>query len=202
MELKSKNYVFRIGNGENFNNSGYHNYLWGISSENKGLFTILKKIKKGDILWFSTKKGTKYDGKVIAVAEFDYFLNRDDDENLKIKYSNQHNGWKGDKNWNILIFFKNLYDIRKQDIKVIFSSSLTLFTYETYVAQCIKREKKYENLELHYENIKFYSNPYSDVNKEKILLMEKINEQEKNIQKLEEIIEINNKKLRDVMTRF
>lgn len=195
MISKQKNYIFRVGDGENFENSGYDNNLWGISSDNKCSLSLLKKFNKGDIIWFSTTKGTKYNGKIIAVAEYDNFLDRDKDENKKKKYCNENIGWKGDINWNILIFVKNLYDIRHLDIKVVFACSLSLFTYESYIKQRNKKEKAYENLETHYKNIKYYCKLYSDENKEKKLLTDKI-------EKLEQIIEINDKKIRDVMTSF
>ena len=195
MQYKPKNYIFRVGDGENFENSVYNNNLWGFSSDNKCSLSLLKKFNKGDIIWFSTTKGTKYNGKVIAVAEYDNFLDRDKDENKKKKYCNENIGWKGNINWNILIFVKKLYDIRHLDIKVVFACSLSLFTYESYIKQRNKKEKAYENLETHYKNIKYYCKLYSDENKEKKLLTDKI-------EKLEEIIGINDKKMRDVMTRF
>jgi len=158
-------------------------------------YHYLKNLIKVTLYGFQLQKGTKYNGKIIAVAEYDYYLDRDKDENLKKKYCNENIGWKGDINWNILIFVKNLYDIRHLDIKVVFACSLSLFTYESYIKQRNKKKKAYENLETHYKNIKYYCKLYSDENKEKMLLNDKI-------KKLEEIIGINDKKMRDVMTSF
>ena len=62
--------------------------------------SIVKKIKKGDILWFMTSK--KYEGKVIGMSEYCEFYDRSDEPLIQINtYTNEEQNWKGDEKWDI-----------------------------------------------------------------------------------------------------
>ena len=90
------NYLFRVGDGNNFWNSS-HLCKWG--TKNKKGFN---DINKGDLMWFITANSS---GKIIAVATFDGMNKRDGggltDEEL---------GWSGDR-YDYEIDYKELYDV-------------------------------------------------------------------------------------------
>ena len=91
------NYIFRVGDGENFWNSS-HLYTWGANG-----LSGLNTITKGDRMWFVTNKSK---GKIIAVATFDS-INRRGDCTL----TDGELGWTGNCNWNYEINYKHLYDV-------------------------------------------------------------------------------------------
>ena len=91
------NYIFRVGDGENFWNSS-HLYTWGATK-----LSGLKTIKKGDRMWFVTNKSK---GKIVAVATFES-LNLRGNSTL----TDEELGWTGIGNWNYEIHYKDLYDV-------------------------------------------------------------------------------------------
>ena len=206
MENKKNHYIIRVGDGSNFEKSGFTKNIWGLTtSRNVTILPFVKKIKKGDILWFSTKLKSKYNGRVIAVCEYIGFTDRHEEiaDNFK-SLSNIEAGWQGDKDWNIQIFFENVYDIRNLKIKVIYQHATPIFSYNNYVNQRNKRDKPFEDLHKHYDNIKYYLTPHKLKEKnEKIKCLEYIIiEQQKKIENLEESIKEKDKKYRDVVTHF
>jgi len=92
-------YLFRVGDGENFYNSS-HLYTWGTKGVNG-----LRDIKKGDRMWFITNNSK---GKIIAVATFDTIIPRTD-----LTFSDEELGWTGNSGWNYEIRYKDLYDVTK-----------------------------------------------------------------------------------------
>jgi len=114
--------------------------------------TIVKKIKPDDILWFFTSK--KYGGKIIGMAEYSHFYDRQDEPLIKMNtYTNIDQGWIGDDNWDIQIHYKNLYLTEKQSILICIQCAGNILNYETF------RKKIEEYLSIHYKNFKFYAEP-------------------------------------------
>jgi hypothetical protein len=97
MNTPTIDYIFRVGEGENFWNSS-HLYTWGTKNL-KGL----KTIKNGDRMWFVTNKSR---GKIIAVSTFESINLRGDgtltDEEL---------GWTGNGGWDYEIHYNDLYSV-------------------------------------------------------------------------------------------
>ena len=76
--VKMTHWIFRVNDGENFRNSKFP--FWGVKrGRNNCIKSIIQKIKLGDILWFMTSK--PYGGKLIGMAEFTGFYDRNDENN-------------------------------------------------------------------------------------------------------------------------
>lgn len=99
MTQTPEDYLFRVGNGENFRNSS-HLYIWGTKGRSG-----LKNIKNGDRMWFITNKSK---GHIIAVATFERIIRRTD-----LTFSDEELGWTGNGGWNYEIHYKELYDVSK-----------------------------------------------------------------------------------------
>lgn len=68
-------WLIRVQDGENFRNSRYP--FWGVKRGHRGCIkTTVKKIKKGDILWFMTSKA--HGGKLIGMSEYTCFYDEVD----------------------------------------------------------------------------------------------------------------------------
>tara|TARA_B100000674_G_C37848498_1_gene918804 strand:- start:631 stop:1140 length:510 start_codon:yes stop_codon:yes gene_type:complete len=151
-EIAKRHWILRVGDGENFKNSNYP--AWGVKKgKGKGnIKGIVKKMKKGDVLWFLKSKN--YGGNIIGVAEYDTFYDRNDEPLIMIHtYTNNQQNWKGKDVWDIQINYKNLYMAEKQNIKVCIQCSATIMRYSTF------KEKISEDLIEHYNNFKFYAEP-------------------------------------------
>ena len=106
-------YLFRVGDGENFWNSS-HLYTWGIEGLN-GTGHLPSSpsppIKKGDRMWFI--KG-RSNGKIVAVATFNSMNLRGEDT-----LTNEELGWTDPdprRTWSHEIHYKNLYDVSRLDL--------------------------------------------------------------------------------------
>ena len=144
-------WLIRVNDGVNFNNSKLP--FWGVKrGRNNCMKTIVKKIKPNDVLWFFTSK--KYGGKIIGMAEYSHFYDRQDEPLIKMNtYTNKDQGWIGDDDWDIQIHYNNLYLTDKQNILVCIQCAANILNYETF------RKKIDDDLEYHYRNYKFYAEP-------------------------------------------
>tara|TARA_B100001027_G_C16141475_1_gene273831 strand:- start:253 stop:705 length:453 start_codon:yes stop_codon:yes gene_type:complete len=143
-----QHWIIRVSDGDNFRNSKHP--FWGLKSRNKSI--IDKRFKKGDILWFLTSK--KYGGKLIGVAEYTHYYDRDDEPLLLINtYSNEEQNWRGQDNWSIQVHYENLYITEKQDIKAVIRCASTILDYETF------KDRNLPDLYFHYSNFKYYAEP-------------------------------------------
>lgn len=150
--MKNQNiWIIRVNDGENFRNSKYP--FWGVKrGKNGNIKTIVKKIKKGDILCFITSKS--YGGKIIGMGEYSYFYDRQDEPLLQINTkTNEEQNWIGGEPWDIQIHYNNLYITEKQNITGCIQCGGTILEYETF------KNKINGNLYEHYNNFKFYAEP-------------------------------------------
>lgn len=147
-----KHFIFRVKDGKNFENSIYP--FWGIKRGHGGGFKtyITNNIKQGDILWFMTSKA--FGGKIIAMAEYCGFYDRNDEPLLNINTkTNEEQGWKGDECWDIQIHYSNLYNTEEQNITACIQCGGIILEYETF------KDKINSDLYEHYKNFKFYAEP-------------------------------------------
>ena len=144
-------WLIRVKDGINFKNSVYP--FWGIKKGHNGsIRTIISKIKEGDILQFFTSK--EYGGKIIGMSEYTHFFDRSNEPLIKINtISNLEQGWNEDNESDLQIYYKNLYDTEKQNIKICLRHAATLFNYKTM------QDKIEDDLIMHYKNFKFYAEP-------------------------------------------
>lgn len=142
-------WIIRVGDGENLKRSKYP--FWGVKRGlNNNVKSIVKKFKEGDVLWFLTNK--KFGGKVIKMAEYDKFYDRQDEPFFTINtYSNIEQNWIGDDSWDIQIHYKNIYMTEKQNIDISIQCAANILKYETF-----KDRIKY-NLYEEYNNFIHYA---------------------------------------------
>ena len=144
-----KHWIFRVQDGANFRNSLHP--FWGVKrGKNGGFKTIVKKIKKGDILWFLTSKS--HGGKFIGMAEYKCFYDRQDEPLLSIHtLTNRDQNWKGEDAWDIQIHYTNLYDTETQNIGACIQCAGHILEYETFI------DKIKDNLYEHYLDLIYNS---------------------------------------------
>jgi len=121
-----KFWIIRVGDGINFNNSNFP--FWGSKRRVK---SNVKKINVGDILCFITPK--LYGGKVIGMATYTGFYDRNDEPLLSINTkSNEDQNWVGGGLWDIQMHYSNLYITEKENIFVSIAHSAAILEYEKY----------------------------------------------------------------------
>jgi hypothetical protein len=147
-------WLIRVGDGENLMKS--RNYqVYGLIPRH---LAYIKQIKPGDIVWFITPK--KHGGIIIAMATFVRFVDRREENLIQIEsYTNEELSWPSEKNWDIQIYYKEFYDLRKLKIPCVIISPGIVLNYK----KC-KDNGKHPglcnlNLDNHYNNIKFYAEP-------------------------------------------
>ena len=150
MENKKQFWIIKVNDGENFRNSKYP--FWGVVRGRCGSQkTNVKKIKKGDILWFLTSK--KYGAKIIGMSEYCEFYDRNDEPLIQINtYSNKEQGWEGNDDWSLQMHYTKLYDTEKQDIKVVITGPQSIIKYNPDH----KNQINIDNLYKHYNGFTFY----------------------------------------------
>lgn len=132
------NWIIRIQDGKHFFQQG-HNGIWAIRNIQRYI-NILKKIKKGDNIWFmQNKKSTGISGKLTAYGKYDTHFIR---EPNTIENENKERCW--DKHlpifggtWGIEIRFTEFQDLRKSDS---FVTGITSTSPDAIMPRCI-----YEN---------------------------------------------------------
>lgn len=149
MIYQKRHWFIRCGNGENFYNS--KNPIWGMNRGKNGCIkTLVKKLKKGDILWFMTSK--LFGGQLIGMAEYLEYHDRSEETIFHHNtLSNKEQGWIGEDDWDLQLRYCNLYDTRKQNLEVCIQCGGTLLEYNTF------KKKLSINLEEHYKNYIFYA---------------------------------------------
>jgi hypothetical protein len=140
-------WIIRVGDGENFRNSRFP--VWGVNRR-WGNENNVKKIKKGDIIWFLTS--CKYGGKLIGMCEFCQYYDRLDEPLLPINtVTNEEQNWVGGGAWDIQIQYTNLYVTEKQNIKGCIHSRKGVVEYEEVKDEIVG------DLYQHYCNFKYYA---------------------------------------------
>ena len=121
-------WIIRIGNGNHFINSSKFN-IWGINSKDKSNTSkFIKEVKNGDILWFVTSNSK---GHAIALSVFNEIKNRSIGPLINISMSNKELGWdESDGEWDMEIFYKDLYNISKLNILTRIRSPRTYRRYQ------------------------------------------------------------------------
>ena len=142
-------WIIRVGDGENFRNSRFP--FWGVKrGHGGGIKTVVKKIKKGDIIWFLTS--SKYGGKLIGMCVFCQYYDRLDEPLLPINtVTNEEQNWVGDEAWDIQLQYTNLYVTEKQNIKGCIQCGGIVLEYEKF------KDKIVGDLYQHYCNFKYYA---------------------------------------------
>jgi hypothetical protein len=130
MKREPSHWIIRVNDGENFKNSKFP--FWGVRRGRGGsMKTIVGNFKPGDILWFNTSK--KFGGKLIGMAEYVSYHDRDDEPLIKIDtITNIEQNWKGEDDWAIQINYTNLYCTEKQNIAACIQCASTIMKYETF----------------------------------------------------------------------
>jgi len=149
-----EHFIIRVKDGKNFKNSIYP--FWGIKRGKNGQFKtqVSNRIKQGDILWFMTS--SKYGGKIIAMAEYCGFYDRNDEPLLNINTkTNEEQGWKGNECWDIQLHYTNLYNTEKQNIEACIKFGGNVLKYKKDNININIPSDLYE----HYKNFKIYSEP-------------------------------------------
>jgi hypothetical protein len=96
----------------------------------------------------------KYGGKIIGMAEYNSFYDRLDEPLIQINtLSNEEQNWKGNDEWDIQIHYINLYNTERQNITGCIACGGIILEYNTF------RDKINGELEVHYNNFKYYSEP-------------------------------------------
>lgn len=141
-------WLLRVGDGENFKNSSKYR-IWGIqtytSPHGKN---FIKKVKKGDRLWFVKGKSK---GKILAVATYSSHNNRELGPLINITMTNQELGWSGfgtDWTSNTEIHYNDLYWLNGCDLFTHIKGPTTIREYD---------EKCKVNLAVEYPLIVKYS---------------------------------------------
>ncbi len=150
---KPKHWIIRVYDGQNFKNSKYA--FWGVKRGRCGAMkTMVQKIKPKDILWFLTNKESG--GKIIGMAEFTYFVDREDESLIQIHTcTNEEQGWTRDDDWCIQIHYKNLYFTEKQCFYASIQCAGTIMSYDVWRNKGVIRY----DLDMHYQNFVFYAEP-------------------------------------------
>ena len=146
-----RRWIIRVNDGENFRNSNFP--FWGVKRGKNGCIkTIVKKINIGDLLWFMTSK--KNGGKMIGMAEYKEFYDRNDELLLQINTkTNEEQNWKGNEHWDIQIHYSNLYITERQNITACIQCSQIILEYEKF------KDKVNGDLYEHCKNFYFYAIP-------------------------------------------
>lgn len=134
-------WIFRIGDGINFNNSSKYQ-IWGIKEKTSKSF--LTNVKEGDHLWFVENiKG----GKIIAMATYKSHNNRNlGGELIDICHNNEELGWNEEANkYNIEIHYVNLYNLSEYNLLTFIRGPFTIRKFNSYTCN-IDLEKEYPNI--------------------------------------------------------
>lgn len=151
MNNNTNHWIIRVQDGINFRNSKYP--FWGVKrGRSNNVKTIVSKMKPGDVLWFITSKS--YGGKIIGMAEYTEFYDRNDEQLLQIHTkTNEEQNWIGDESWDIQINYKNLYITERQNITGCIQCAGNILQYDTF------KDKINGDLYKHYNNFKYYAEP-------------------------------------------
>ena len=89
----TNDWIFRVGNGDNFIKSSPHR-IWGMQTNNSPNGKhFVKNVKPGDRLWFVKSKSH---GKIIAVATYRSHNKREFGPLISVSMTNEELGWVGE----------------------------------------------------------------------------------------------------------
>ena len=141
-------WLFRIGDGNNFINSTKYS-IWGIKSDPPSGKYFLNNVKPGDRLWFVTSKSN---GKIIAVSTYRSHNKREFGPLIDLSFTNEELGWENDTtNWvsDTEIHYTDLYNLSNCELLTHIKCPSTIRKYDD--------EKCRVNLPVEYSNIVRYS---------------------------------------------
>jgi hypothetical protein len=149
--MERSHWFIRCGDGKNFVNSKYP--FWGMKrGHHNTIKSFVKRIQKGDILWFITNKA--FGGKIIGMAEYVNFYDRQDEPLVDIHtISSQEQGWDGE-DYDIQLNYCKLYRTEQQELKVSIQCASIIIHYDVYRKLC---KTDVIDLEYHYRNYIFYA---------------------------------------------
>lgn len=157
--MQQTNWLIKITDGEHFSNS-INQQVWAIETVNSknGLKNQnYKRMLPGDRLWFALNSNNG--GRIKYVASFVSWKKRELGPLIEIDQNNNERGWNktqpsGTNNWDVDIFYENLYHIEEIGIKPIYGSG-ALFTCANVVS--LESKHTVEDLNKEYKNIVKYS---------------------------------------------
>jgi hypothetical protein len=133
-----KQWIIRIGDGENFINSKRN--IYGI--KDIWINKSVKNIEPGDVLWFLKKDV------IVGMAEFTQLFCMCDEPLIQLNtVSNSELGWTGSTDYEYQIHYKNLYLTERQNIKLSITKLGSVINYES------------DLLKKHYDNFLYYGRP-------------------------------------------
>ena len=111
----TRDWTFRVGDGENFINSS-GKQIWGVQSTNPVVKYFLKHVNSGDRLWFIQSKSN---GRIIAVVTYRSHNKREFGELISPSMTNEELGWIGENTkWisDIEIHYTDLYNVTQCEL--------------------------------------------------------------------------------------
>lgn len=139
------NFLLRIGDGTNFNNSS-SKYIWGVDSRTTDSKGFLNTAKEGDLLWFVKGGGCK--GLIVAVATFTRTNKRILGPLLALTLTDAELGWINvEGKYDTEVHYKDLYNLTHLRLLSDIKSPLVIREYN---------EKCKVNLVTEYPNIVRY----------------------------------------------
>lgn len=151
--MANNHFTLHVGDGENFI-KGQKFSLWAIRSKNK---KFLKKVRKGDILWFIRGKraGDIHLGKVIAMAVFESYNKRELGPLINTTMDNYDLGWSEKGGFcDIEIHYSNMYNLSQSSLFTGQKRGNVVCDYDNI------KDKLLVNLRMEYESIVKYLQPY------------------------------------------
>jgi len=116
----TQHWIIHTKDGKNLVNTSPR-HLWGMNSKNPCVQRMVKKIQKGDQLWFLvTNPIKKIKKQIVATATYTGHTNREPEPLIEID-TDEDRGWTGGNytssniTWDIDLFYKDLYDLRECD---------------------------------------------------------------------------------------
>ncbi len=124
-------WIIRVKDGQNLLNSTYP--IWGVKSAVKG---HVKKLQKGDFLWFLTNKNCG--GKFIAVAQYtEYFIRNAETLIQQKTFTNEDMNWTGDEDWCIQLHYINMQKLEQteKNMDISISCPAVIMNYQKFRVQ-------------------------------------------------------------------
>ena len=150
--MANNHFTLHTGDSENFI-KGQQFSLWAIRSKNK---RFLKKVKKGDILWFIRSKRASdiHLGKVIAMAVFESYNNRELGPLINTTMDDYDLGWNEKGGFcDIEIHYSNMYNLSQSSLFTGQKRGNVVCDYDNI------KDKLLVNLRMEYESIVKYLQP-------------------------------------------
>ena len=124
-------WLLRVANGDNLIRSSKHS-IWGIDSQTSFGKHFVNNVKPGDRLWFIKSKSQ---GKIIAVATYQYHNKREVGPLVSTTLTNEELGWTREgTDWetsDIEIHYSELYNLNACEMYTHIKGAATIRTYNS-----------------------------------------------------------------------